>query len=133
MKKSFGLAIALTLASSAAQASTFFADGVYRCSLEADDSTFRKMGLGSEFIVATWLGSMSVVWPFGAVDDAGDCEEVGTQRTCKNATENVVLAYDSGSKKFHLIRKGVDLQGNEVERRTISGSCQPMQLKGSTD
>ncbi|UVV66735.1 hypothetical protein [Brucella anthropi] len=125
--------MALSIVASAAQASNPGIDGVYRCALETDDSNVRKVKPGTEFIVATWLVSMSIVWPFGAADRATDCEDVGTQRTCKNDEEHLILAYDSGSKKFYSIRKMVDIRGVEVERRTISGSCQPLDLHYSSE
>ncbi|OAE43941.1 hypothetical protein [Brucella intermedia] len=125
--------MALSIVASSAQASNPDISGVYRCALETDDSNERKIKPGSEFIVATWLASMSIVWPFGATDRANDCEDVGTQRTCKNDEEHLILAYDSGSKKFYSIRKMMDIRGVEVERRTISGTCQPMDLRYSTE
>lgn len=125
--------LVLTILVTSAQASSPDIDGVYRCVLETDDSNFRKVKQGTEFVVASWLGTMTVVWPFGGADTADDCEEIDTQSTCKNDEAHVIIAYDSASKKFHLIRKAIDIRGAEVERRTISGSCQPLGLRYSLD
>lgn len=125
--------LVLSVVASSAKASNPGIDGVYRCVLETDDSNFRKLKPGTEFIVATWLVKIAIVWPFGATDVASDCEDVGTQRTCQNSTEHLILAYDSASKKFHSIRKMIDIRGVEAERRTISGSCQPLGLTYSSD
>ncbi len=123
--------LVLSVLASSAQAG-FDADGVYRCVLEKDESNIRKLTPGTEFIVATWLTDITLVWPFGASERADDCEDIGTQRTCKNA-DNLILAFDANTKKFYAKKRVFDIRGVEFSNSSMSGSCQPMGLRHSSD